>query len=276
MAQKVKCLTCANEFYPKTSKHKYCCRKCADRNRHGYKILRVQRGIYSDDEVFKRINAKYSHIEYAGDYVSHNGGTLLVRCKDCGNIWKVSNEILKPSKKAQCICQNCNSVLKNKRKADATQRRKEKSEHEKNKRQLAALQKNVSTQVMTVCECCGSLFVKNENTRKKYCSSRCLQRANDVKKRHIRRMRKKSQLIDNDISLEKLYERDKGICYICGCKCDWNDYNIKDGAFIVKETYPTQDHVIPLSKNGMHSWDNLKLACFRCNTLKGGKIEDAI
>lgn len=37
--------------------------------------------------------------------------------------------------------------------------------------------------------------------------------------------------------------------------------------------YPTIDHVIPLSKGGSHTWDNVKVACGECNcVVKGAKV----
>lgn len=33
--------------------------------------------------------------------------------------------------------------------------------------------------------------------------------------------------------------------------------------------YPTIEHIIPISNGGVHSWDNVKLAHFRCNCKKG-------
>ena len=36
---------------------------------------------------------------------------------------------------------------------------------------------------------------------------------------------------------------------------------------------PTIDHVVPLSKGGTHTLDNLATACFRCNVRKGDSLE---
>ncbi|MBU1087985.1 MAG: HNH endonuclease [Candidatus Omnitrophica bacterium] len=33
----------------------------------------------------------------------------------------------------------------------------------------------------------------------------------------------------------------------------------------------TVDHIIPLSKDGEHSYKNTQLACFKCNCLKGNR-----
>jgi 5-methylcytosine-specific restriction endonuclease McrA len=56
-------------------------------------------------------------------------------------------------------------------------------------------------------------------------------------------------------------------------QCNWEDKVITDdGHTIVGKSYPSIEHVIPLSKGGKHSWNNVKLACMECNTLKGDKI----
>ena len=64
---------------------------------------------------------------------------------------------------------------------------------------------------------------------------------------------------------QKTYKRDNGICYICGRKTiipeSFEDRS-KDISFTV-------DHVIPISKGGTNTIDNLRCCCIRCNSLKG-------
>ena len=63
------------------------------------------------------------------------------------------------------------------------------------------------------------------------------------------------------INLTRLYMRDKGVCQICGRDIDFDcDPNSDD--------YPSIDHIKPLAKGGLHQWDNVQLACRRCNSLK--------
>jgi predicted nucleic acid-binding Zn ribbon protein len=77
---------------------------------------------------------------------------------------------------------------------------------------------------------------------------------------------------DEDITLKKLFKRDKGICHICNITCNYDDYRRnKNNAFIVGGTYPSQDHVIALANGGTHTWDNVKLACHDCNSKKSAK-----
>ena len=57
------------------------------------------------------------------------------------------------------------------------------------------------------------------------------------------------------LSPESLYYRDHCICQYCGTPLT-----------ISSMTY---DHVVPTSKDGTHSWDNIVASCHECNNLKG-------
>lgn len=75
------------------------------------------------------------------------------------------------------------------------------------------------------------------------------------------------EYFDSSITLEKVIERDHGICQICGLYVDKTD--IDRGH--IKRMYPTVDHIIPLSKGGTHTWDNVQLAHMMCNAGKCDK-----
>lgn len=119
------------------------------------------------------------------------------------------------------------------------------------------------------CEECGAMFYDpHPNTLT--CSSKCgRKRRNRVIKYNNKNRINKHNLVDKDISLKRLYKRDKGNCYLCGEPCNYDDKVVtKEGHYIVGRTYPSIDHVEPLSKGGKHSWNNVKLAHHYCNTLK--------
>lgn len=123
---------------------------------------------------------------------------------------------------------------------------------------------------LRACKCCSSLFVPKLSTQI-YCSEVCERKANRKKKRDYDRKRTlKKQRIDY-IPLLKLYERDHGICYLCGEKCDFNAVKKINGVPYALGDYPSRDHVKPLSQGGLHSWDNVRLAHIRCNSSKGAK-----
>lgn len=73
--------------------------------------------------------------------------------------------------------------------------------------------------------------------------------------------------------MKKLFDRDGGICWLC----DWDDSELKTSDsgrnYLSTGTkYPSIDHVIPLSKGGMYTWGNVRLAHKGCNISKGDKI----
>lgn len=123
------------------------------------------------------------------------------------------------------------------------------------------------------CVECGDIFY-NPSPNVLVCSTECSRKRNRRISRTIYKGRiNNSNLVDKSITLTKLYNRDDGMCYLCGIQCDWDDKVITDkGYTIVGKSYPSIEHVIPLSKNGKHSWNNVKLACMECNTLKGDKV----
>ena len=89
--------------------------------------------------------------------------------------------------------------------------------------------------------------------------------------RELREERIKAAKQD-DIDLDALIERDGGICYICKKKTDKRrsfHRNEKRGDM---RNYPSINHVIPISRGGSHTWDNVRLACRSCNSKKGGRL----
>lgn len=73
---------------------------------------------------------------------------------------------------------------------------------------------------------------------------------------------------DDTISLERVYARDNGICQICGKP---TDYAARKGKR-VSSFYPSVDHIVPLSKGGSHTWENVQLAHIGCNSRKRDRI----
>lgn len=187
------------------------------------------------------------------------------------NDWRKSVESLaKDSERALCELEKLNEWIA--------------GEYSSHKRHLVEYEPQIAT-----CRHCGDewLFWPSHEKygRKKpspYCSRSCLNR-------HTKRKSRERYGVDNigrrlkrygadkaprdHITLDALIERDGGVCYLCGCttsKADsWHDEN---GNFICGETYPTRDHVMPIAKGGTHTWDNVKLACMKCNSTKGATI----
>lgn len=118
------------------------------------------------------------------------------------------------------------------------------------------------------CVVCGKEF-KTLNQMQRTCSTQCSKKLKYARKHH---RIKKEQMVDKDITLEALYRRDSGVCYLCGEVCDWNDYDKDTNR--VGDNYPSIDHIIPIARGGLHSWTNIRLAHFKCNVAKSDTLLD--
>lgn len=115
------------------------------------------------------------------------------------------------------------------------------------------------------CPICGKSFTTNKS-RKLTCSQAC------SKKYHYRDTRLKGRVVDRDINLRTLFDRDHGQCQICGLMVDWSDKQMRiDGRTTYGMMYPSIDHIRPISLGGVHSWENVQLAHMGCNTRKNNK-----
>lgn len=229
----------------------------------------------NERRISERIAERLSNWEYAGNYTGTDG-KCDIRCKTCGTLKTVCSQAIRHQSVRCSVCYERERVERE----EERQRREEQRQKELEKRRREAIlrrkerekQKRLEHIAVFTCEVCGSMFLFDDRSKKKYCSKACSNRAHNKRKDLSRRIKIKRQMVDSDISLERLYQRDGGICYMCGRVCDWNDREVVDGTIICGDTYPSVDHVIPLSKNGKHAWANVKLACRKCNSHKRDTI----
>lgn len=219
-------------------------------------------GLFDREANANKYVEKIVGYEYAGNFTGIDG-FVDIRCKACGHIQKKSMISIRHGRQPSCpVCL-----------ANAKAEKKAEQEAERDQKRLNRYLTQKFTQMsFVVCGCCGNVFV-TANSRRKYCSKECLAKVTNsvTKDKRIKKMR--AVVVDRGISLERLYQRDEGKCYICGRTCDWNDYYInKNGAFIAGQNYPSIDHVTPLSKGGKHEWLNVKLACRKCNWEKSDSM----
>ena len=132
------------------------------------------------------------------------------------------------------------------------------------------------------CPTCGKEFAA-WSQRAIYCSKECRLSSDEykAKSKHWRRFRHnhshRARVYGveyvSGITLDKVIERDGGKCWICGSQTSKQDKrHTEDGWLVVGATYPTIDHIIPMSKGGGHTWENVRLACKHCNELKGDTV----
>ena len=259
------CIVCGKEL--NGNQQKYCSKSCKklgwERRRNGLpEGVRPRRSHleWTNQDIQNRINPKSDKIIYIGGYTNCESPIYLM-CKDCGYMFKWYAGTLR--NKRPIYCKQRRDILKD------IQKKEEQAEREKKK--FEEKQKRIQSKQKT-CLHCGKEFVI-DRYRKKYCSDKC-------RKRHLeknREIRRRLKLIsngnfDSSISLDKLYERDNGKCWLCQRQTDWSDkWMDSQGSHITGGNYPSIDHVIPIAKGGPHTWYNVRLAHCRCNTNKGDK-----
>jgi hypothetical protein len=90
---------------------------------------------------------------------------------------------------------------------------------------------------------------------------------------------------DKSIVWEAVWDRFGPYCYICGKESIYNqeDLGIRQGTKAWKTRWgdyvrgdadrnAVVEHVIPRSNGGPHTWDNVRIACNKCNLIKGDKL----
>lgn len=78
----------------------------------------------------------------------------------------------------------------------------------------------------------------------------------------------------DNITLDALIERDGGICYLCGGEVEERRKFKRGQPRGDMRFYPSVDHVVPISRGGEHTWENVKLAHRSCNSRKGGRLAE--
>lgn len=250
------CIWCGKTYHPTSnvSGHKYCSFECSleDRRTKAEKaFLERFNEIYADRFV-------YSH-GYSG-----SDGYAFCKCLKCGDVKKVSAQVVRSGH--QIIgCAACAEIerLSKEQAQHEVRAAREQARHEARKIKAEDKQRErVYKLTHMVCNECGNIFTAKK-LRDAYCSTECRNKHNnryhEIKRRH--RIRENGK-IEYSISLTRLAKRDNHICYLCGCKVDMNaDKNA--------DAYGSIDHVIPVSKGGTHTWNNVRLAHRGCNTKKG-------
>lgn len=295
MRIKKRCCLCGAEYYTGNGKAKYCsneCRKEATRQRQ--KAWREEHPEYYKDYFRDHPEARERFVERHPNYDRDRARSLrrsqeyMKQCIVCGKTFATWN----PNKKT--CSDECKAARRKAR--DSHRIRTPKSPEEEHRKYIihtygseeahAAYLEKKQVQIAQTkasrererkerlaanfregkCVVCGKAFT-TYNPAQKTCCSEC------GKKLSYARSQKripKAQMIDKDITLEALYRRDSGVCYLCGGQCDWSDKDVKQNR--VGKSYPSIDHIIPVSRGGLHAWNNVRLAHFGCNVEKADSL----
>jgi 5-methylcytosine-specific restriction endonuclease McrA len=240
------CEVCGREFITTYGSEKYCSENCKKKS-----ILLLRKKYYQNRKPSPK-QPEEKRCAFCGKkFIPQSRNSQGAYCsKECRGKarWKRKKE------QEYGSWENYEMFLKKKRKEkiEATLKRKQKEKEER-------------TQEKT-CVVCGAVF-KTINPAQKTCSKQCAKRWEYSRKQ---RRIPKDRIIDKDITLEALYRRDSGVCYLCGKPCDWNDRDKETNT--VGALYPTIDHLIPLAHGGTHAWKNIRLAHFACNVNKSDTL----
>ena len=182
-----------------------------------------------------------------------------LKCKKCGNEIERAKTTIRKNK---CRCEKCKEI----------------EQQEKEREKMLSFFMGEYRK----CNCCGENYFARYKTSL-YCSEKCKRKAKRIRRKdrnpgykhnknkrfrrerdYISRAKKYGCKYEHGITIKAVFKRDNGICNICGEPCDINDKTYGDfGPY-----YPSVDHVIPLSKGGSHTWDNVQLAHMICNSYK--------
>lgn len=252
VAYHVTCQCCGKEFEAHNKRSRYCSRKCKDvgyKREHGQDSRLEPRHVtcvICGKEFDTRIYTKITCSPECG------AARIKQRSKECDR-----NRPNRDSRQYEHTREEWQQIIK--------ERAKQRAERE-------AVEKAWYKALHTVereCAECGALFYCLDKETRRTCSTECSRR---YKNRRADKRVPVDQQVDR-ITLKKLFKRDNGICYLCGCECDWNDWKTSQkGNTYPGDKYPTIEHVIPISKGGLNAWDNVRLACWKCNLDKADGI----
>lgn len=90
-----------------------------------------------------------------------------------------------------------------------------------------------------VCPECGRTYETKRKTSN-FCSKACQRKFAERKKENRSSF---DQASAEQMTLGKLFQREKGICYLCGGECDFSDVFIADGFIKPGRAFPSIDFV---------------------------------
>lgn len=245
----IKCEVCFNFFKPKQKNSKHCSQLC-----HG----RRKRYVVVTCIVCGQTKTRGRHGKDAN----------LCCSRKCGFVWQT--HMRKETKALRLIRLN---VIK----SFASRPDPNLAQEIKSIKLIASNNKSHK-----LCKSCGEVVYSkyvlvHPNCRKAYQLERKSQyrktEAYKASKKVAKAKRKaveRGATIADSINPIKILERDKWKCYLCGV----NTPRKLRGTY--EDNAPEVDHIIPLSKGGLHVESNLKCACRKCNISKSDQIYQLI
>lgn len=163
------------------------------------------------------------------------------RCSGCGLVFV--------SRKKKTICHKC---------VDATKKTKR---EEKEKKRAAERMRLVVDRPPIECRECGVLFSSILVKEVKFC---CVDHARKSQRRVAKGKRRSNSESGWNRRIDPIdvFKRDGWKCQSCGCDTP------RELRGQMVDDAPEMDHIVPLSKGGEHSMDNVQCLCRVCNVFK--------
>lgn len=248
--EECECELCGKPFKRiKDTNKRFCSETCRA------KASRCENRNADESNAFTALAKYNADWEYVGDYTGSDG-FMTIR-HSCGYVARKSCVTIRHRR---VRCEACEEQARNERE----KQREQQKAIEKEVAEFFKPTKKTKQTKMKECPVCGCFFF---SSKAKYCSDKCVKKTANRYMEIRKRRRAKQAWTDESktITLEKLYERDGGTCWLCGKQCDYSaDPNSNE--------YPSIDHVFPIAKGGKDEWSNIRLAHRICNTLKGANI----
>jgi len=123
--------------------------------------------------------------------------------------------------------------------------------------EASRIKKCVTHTATRVCQHCGEVFLSTPH--RKYCSATCGRDA--ASKR--RNVATRAVVTDGKpFSSVQVFARDKWRCHLCGIRTP------RSAIGSTRRDAPQMDHIMPVSRGGAHTWNNVATACRACNAAK--------
>jgi len=121
-----------------------------------------------------------------------------------------------------------------------------------------------SPSVFVCIECDAHVSSQYGDKRQVFCSDTCARKHGRRTAKAVRRARCNGSEVIESINPYTVFIKHKWTCAACGCDTPKAMRGTMDGCA------PELDHIVPLSRGGAHTDDNLQLLCRDCNQLKSG------
>lgn len=247
------CESCDSEFQPRQSSSVYCSKKCGQKERDKLRVRPNGSGHSAKKGKCEWCEKEFVRVQRVAGKTC--GMSCASKLRSVGNFSKVffptcniCSSPIRASSSPSILENHCNSC---------------KGRYGYN------IHSVVNGETETKCKCCDVSFSRIPPNKSKCCSESC-------SREMLAKARRKSKSIRSAIKRKsnggeafdpfEIFDRDKWHCQMCGISTP----KINRGTYL--DDAPELDHIIPVSKGGLHTRLNTQCLCRKCNGEKSDKI----